>query len=426
MIVGAARGGAPRPRLAVAEGQARRRALDRRSACAIDSTSPSPRSAARTPGSAPCSASAAAAIRRRPRYGACSRKTEGFIEGLHLAEVCGFEIQIVDLPYEESDLEEDELDLPWGDDLADARRTRTNRRMTRRTDRIANVLLAELARLLRQEVTDPRIGLVSLSRVDVAPDLSNAIVYYSTIGEVDDDARRGPRRRPAQRGAASCASAPREGAAAQAHARLRVPLRPVGRARCADPRFVLRELSPDEGSADAGRSGRSDEGATRSAQTRGARADAGFLVVDKPKGWTSHDVVDAARGWLGGRQIGHLGTLDPARDRRPAARRARRRRSSTASSRTAARATRVASTSASRPTRSTRRGRNSRASRARCRTRPPCARRSASFLGEIEQIPPMFSAVKQGGVPLHKLAREGRRGGASRRRSRSGSIASSC
>ena len=60
--------------------------------------------------------------------------------------------------------------------------------MTRRTDRIANVLLAELARLLRQEVTDPRIGLVSLSRVDVAPDLSNAIVYYSTVGELDDEA----------------------------------------------------------------------------------------------------------------------------------------------------------------------------------------------------------------------------------------------
>ena len=26
---------------------------------------------------------------------------------------------------------------------------------------------------------------------------------------------------------------------------------------------------------------------------------AGFLVVDKPQGWTSHDVVDAARLWLG-------------------------------------------------------------------------------------------------------------------------------
>jgi tRNA pseudouridine55 synthase len=32
----------------------------------------------------------------------------------------------------------------------------------------------------------------------------------------------------------------------------------------------------------------------------------------------------------------------------------------------------------------------------------------AEFVGEIEQLPPMFSAVKQGGVPLHRLAREGR------------------
>ena len=38
---------------------------------------------------------------------------------------------------------------------------------------------------------------------------------------------------------------------------------------------------------------------------------AGFLVVDKPPGWTSHDVVDAARGWLGTRRVGHCGTLDP-------------------------------------------------------------------------------------------------------------------
>jgi len=32
-----------------------------------------------------------------------------------------------------------------------------------------------------------------------------------------------------------------------------------------------------------------------------------------------------------------------------------------------------------------------------------------SFEGEIEQVPPMFSAVKVGGVPLHKLARKGQR-----------------
>ena len=37
----------------------------------------------------------------------------------------------------------------------------------------------------------------------------------------------------------------------------------------------------------------------------------GFLVVDKPTGATSHDMVDAARRWLSTRRIGHLGTLDP-------------------------------------------------------------------------------------------------------------------
>ncbi|HVS73808.1 MAG TPA: tRNA pseudouridine(55) synthase TruB [Candidatus Acidoferrales bacterium] len=37
----------------------------------------------------------------------------------------------------------------------------------------------------------------------------------------------------------------------------------------------------------------------------------GALVVDKPKGKTSHDVVEAVRRLAGFRQIGHLGTLDP-------------------------------------------------------------------------------------------------------------------
>lgn len=37
----------------------------------------------------------------------------------------------------------------------------------------------------------------------------------------------------------------------------------------------------------------------------------GILVVDKPKGWTSHDVVKKARNMLGGSKVGHTGTLDP-------------------------------------------------------------------------------------------------------------------
>lgn len=38
---------------------------------------------------------------------------------------------------------------------------------------------------------------------------------------------------------------------------------------------------------------------------------AGVLVVDKPAGWTSHQVVGRARRVLGTRKIGHAGTLDP-------------------------------------------------------------------------------------------------------------------
>src|ERR1700675_1673101 len=37
----------------------------------------------------------------------------------------------------------------------------------------------------------------------------------------------------------------------------------------------------------------------------------GALIINKPAGRTSHDVVAAARRLLGFRQIGHLGTVDP-------------------------------------------------------------------------------------------------------------------
>lgn len=37
----------------------------------------------------------------------------------------------------------------------------------------------------------------------------------------------------------------------------------------------------------------------------------GILVLDKPSGWTSHDVVARTRRLLGTRKVGHAGTLDP-------------------------------------------------------------------------------------------------------------------
>ncbi|MDH3303400.1 MAG: tRNA pseudouridine(55) synthase TruB, partial [Acidimicrobiia bacterium] len=37
----------------------------------------------------------------------------------------------------------------------------------------------------------------------------------------------------------------------------------------------------------------------------------GSVVIDKPAGCTSHDVVDVVRKALGTRRVGHAGTLDP-------------------------------------------------------------------------------------------------------------------
>ena len=38
----------------------------------------------------------------------------------------------------------------------------------------------------------------------------------------------------------------------------------------------------------------------------------GVIVVDKPRDWTSHDVVNKVRRFAGTRKVGHLGTLDPS------------------------------------------------------------------------------------------------------------------
>jgi ribosome-binding factor A len=60
--------------------------------------------------------------------------------------------------------------------------------VTRRTERVAGELRGLLARLLREEVSDPRIGLVSITRVDVAPDMTNALVFWSTVDRDADEA----------------------------------------------------------------------------------------------------------------------------------------------------------------------------------------------------------------------------------------------
>ncbi|WP_285105028.1 tRNA pseudouridine(55) synthase TruB [Promicromonospora sp. MEB111] len=50
---------------------------------------------------------------------------------------------------------------------------------------------------------------------------------------------------------------------------------------------------------------------TSQAPARRPTAADGFVVVDKPQGWTSHDVVGRMRRLAGTRKVGHAGTLDP-------------------------------------------------------------------------------------------------------------------
>ena len=57
-----------------------------------------------------------------------------------------------------------------------------------RPDRVADQIRGELATLLAREVHDPGIGFVTLTRVQVSPDIQLARVFYTVLG--DDKARR--------------------------------------------------------------------------------------------------------------------------------------------------------------------------------------------------------------------------------------------
>jgi ribosome-binding factor A len=53
---------------------------------------------------------------------------------------------------------------------------------------VGEQLQRELATLIRDEINDPRIGMVSVSAVEVSRDLSHAKVYFSTLGAREDAA----------------------------------------------------------------------------------------------------------------------------------------------------------------------------------------------------------------------------------------------
>src|SRR6266542_2263684 len=52
-----------------------------------------------------------------------------------------------------------------------------------RPDRVADQIRSEIAMLLTREVHDPGIGFVTLTRVQVSPDLQQARIHYTTLGD---------------------------------------------------------------------------------------------------------------------------------------------------------------------------------------------------------------------------------------------------
>lgn len=131
----------------------------------------------------------------------------------------------------------------------------------------------------------------------------------------------------------------------------------------------------------------------------------GIILVDKPQDWTSHDVVGKLRGILHERRIGHSGTLDPMATGLLVVFVGRATRAvefAEADSKRYVAGLRLGMTTDTQDTSGT----------VLSQVQPQVsaaelARALEKFTGQIEQIPPMYSAIKVGGKKLYELARRG-------------------
>ena len=132
----------------------------------------------------------------------------------------------------------------------------------------------------------------------------------------------------------------------------------------------------------------------------------GFAIVDKEAGWTSHDVVARARKLLNTRKVGHSGTLDP-----PATgvlvlgvgRGTKLLRFITELPKTYVATFRLGTETSTLDAA----GEVIASYDMAGVDLHDVRQAAAAFVGDIEQIPPMVSAVKVGGKRLHELARAG-------------------
>ena len=133
----------------------------------------------------------------------------------------------------------------------------------------------------------------------------------------------------------------------------------------------------------------------------------GALLIDKPAGPTSHDIVDIIRGQYGIKKVGHCGTLDPAAtgllilllgkatklsQKLPADHKIYEGSMEFGVTTDSYDAQGLITSKTDIPS----------FDRIKLNTV------AQEFIGDIQQKPPMVSAVKKDGVPLYKLARKGK------------------
>ncbi|MEX2209262.1 MAG: tRNA pseudouridine(55) synthase TruB [Myxococcota bacterium] len=132
----------------------------------------------------------------------------------------------------------------------------------------------------------------------------------------------------------------------------------------------------------------------------------GFLVIDKPAGVTSHDVVQYVRRWAKQRRVGHLGTLDPlATGVLPIALGEATKLSQLLTH--GEKAYRGKLRLGIETTTYDREGEITRECEGPWPTEAELEQALATFRGEIEQVPPPYSAVKTGGEAAYRKARRG-------------------
>ena len=133
----------------------------------------------------------------------------------------------------------------------------------------------------------------------------------------------------------------------------------------------------------------------------------GILLIDKPAEWTSHDVVAKTRNLFRVKKVGHAGTLDPM--------------ATGLLLLLVGRATKASNFLTSQPKTyegtlelgTTTDSQDADGQVLEERPVPPLTEEDLAtafraFLGDQYQLPPMFSAKKQKGVPLYKMARKGK------------------